>query len=114
MGVIRDAADPLTQAIAKLDISSGRKLEEAIQDLSAFDDAVAHARRAFAARITDEFPADPGVAEMITKHAGVNARLAADNKEVGNHLRRAHQHEWERIENPRTGERAWDTDRNAE
>ena len=108
MGAIADSADSLTAAVGKADLSSARNLESVFADLKAFDEQVANAKRALASRITDEFPADPGVAEMVHRQAAQQSKFASSNDEVRNQFRRAHQHEWERLENPRTNEEAWD------
>lgn len=112
MGAISDAGDALMTAIGKADISTARNLEAALQDLTAFDNAAAQARQRLARRIADEFPADPGIADMMQRQATSTAKFATDGTEVQNALRKSHQGEWERLENPRTNENAWDHDKN--
>jgi len=112
MGAISDAADALMAAITKADITSARNLEAVLKELTVFDTGVAQVKQRFANRISDEFPADPGISDMVHRQSAQHSKFATDGREVQNALRKHHQHEWERLDNPRTNENAWDHDRN--
>lgn len=109
MGVIADSAEGLMAAIGKVDLSSARKLEAAFEDIAAYEEQVAQAKKLLATRITEEFgAADPGVSEMVLQQAATQAKFANDAKEVKSHFRRAHHTDWERLDNPRSQEHHWD------
>jgi hypothetical protein len=114
VGAISDSSEALMAAVGKADITSARKLEAALADLSAFEIGSGQGIEAMANRIENEFPADSGVSELLAMQAQVHSRFAEDIKAVQMFLRKAHPHEWERIENPRTGEQAWDLRENSD
>lgn len=108
MGVIADSADELMAAITKTPLESARQLEAIFDDLREYEEKVSKAKQLLASRITEEFPADPSIPEMVHRQAMQTARFAASNTEVQNALRRAHHNDWERIDNPRNQEGKWD------
>lgn len=108
MGAIADSADGLTAAIGRADLSSARKLEAVLSDLQVFEARVAAGKRVLAARIQDEFPADPGVPAMVRHQARLQDKFGAGDRAVAAALRRAHPREWERLDNPGVNAQAWD------
>lgn len=112
MGHVSDSAEAIVTAIAKADISSARKLDAVFDDLAGFEARVAVAKRHLAARIAEEFPADPSISEHVTQSAGLQARLGETLGELRKVFHRAHAMEWERLDSPRRNEHAWDVTHN--
>ena len=114
MGMFSDAGDQVVQAATKADITTARKLEAAFADIKMMEERLATAKRTLGTRVASEFPGDPGISEMVLRQATTQAKFVNDATEVMGVLRKAHQHEWERIESPRTNEQAWDVVNNQE
>jgi hypothetical protein len=114
MGYVSDSAETVVTAIAKADISSARKLDAVFDDLAGFEAKVATAKRQLAARIAEEFPADPSISEHVSQSAGLQARLGESLGELRKVFRRAHAMEWDRLDSPRRNEHAWDVTHNQE
>ena len=112
MGHVSDSAETIVTAIAKADISSARKLDAVFEDLAGFEARVATAKRHLAARIAEEFPADPSISEHVIQSAGLQARLGETLGELRRVFHRAHAMEWERLDSPRRNEHAWDVTHN--
>jgi hypothetical protein len=112
MGHVSDSAETIVTAIAKADISSARKLDAVFEDLAGFEARVATAKRHLAARIAEEFPADPSISEHVIQSAGLQARLGETLGELRKVFHRAHAMEWERLDSPRRNEHAWDVTHN--
>jgi hypothetical protein len=112
MGHVSDSAESIVTAIAKADISSARKLDAVFEDLAGFEARVAAAKRHLAARIAEEFPADPSISEHVNQSAGLQARLGETLGELRKVFRRAHVMEWDRLDSPRRNEHAWDVTHN--
>jgi hypothetical protein len=114
MGHVSDSAETVVTAIAKADISSARKLDAVFDDLAGFEAKVAAAKRQLAARIAEEFPADPSISDHVNQSAGLQARLGESLGELRKVFRRAHAMEWDRLDSPRRNEHAWDVTHNQE
>ncbi|MBV9010654.1 MAG: hypothetical protein JO272_01165 [Pseudonocardiales bacterium] len=114
MGAITDAAETLAAGIQKADITSARKLLSLFVELGEFERIAAAAKQTLATRLEEEFPTVPAVPEMLHRQASSGARFEHDMAELMSYFRQAHQMELQRLDQPRRGERAWDTDVNEE
>lgn len=114
VGQVNDAAETVVSMMGRADISSARKLDALFADLADTERRLAEAKRQLAARISEEFPADPAISEHVQRSARVQNQIGDGLAELRGHFRRLHGHEWERLDAPRRNEEAWDHLRNQE
>lgn len=108
MGNIFNAATQLGGAVSAANLGNGRSFDRTYTELSQATDAYGQAIAKLAKRVESEFPANPGVVEDLTNMAGTMRRIAATIGDCQGRARRAHQTDWERLNAPRRGEKAWD------
>lgn len=102
------SGEEFAQSIARADITTARRMDSVLDDLGRTQAVMAQGVRQLAARVADEFPADSSISSYLGQYSAVLTKLAADLVELRRIFRRAHAHEWSRIETPRRNEQAWD------
>lgn len=108
MAKIDAASEAVMTHIGGFDPENAHDLDTFLAGLPEFFSSTGAAFRQVAQRLGDGYPVDPSIPDRLNDIAATIAGMADFSGEAHAAHRARHEHELQRIENPRVGEKFWD------
>ena len=112
MSKIDAASEAVLTHIGRFEPENASDLDAFLASLPEFFASVGTAFRQVAGKLSDAYPVDPSIPDRLNDIGSTIAGMADFSGEAHAAHRARHEHELERIEQPRTNEAFWDVQNN--